>query len=66
MVTSLLADNSPQARAAESFDESTFWIDWKARQVRCPEGSTSSGWCPATRHGRDAIVMDFACADGRT
>ncbi|MFE9934302.1 IS1182 family transposase [Streptomyces sp. NPDC005533] len=65
MVTPLLADHSPQARAAEGFDKSAFRIDWAARQVRCPEGATSRGWYPVTQHGRDAIVIDFARADCR-
>ncbi|MEY9988166.1 transposase [Streptomyces sp. V4I8] len=65
MVTPLLGDHSPQARTAEGFDKSAFRIDWKARQVRCPEGSTSAGWYPVTQHGRDAIVIDFARADCR-
>ncbi len=65
MVTPLLVDHSPQAKAAEGFDKSAFRIDWKARQVRCPQGATSAGWYPVTRHGRDAIVIDFARADCR-
>jgi hypothetical protein len=65
MVTPLLADHSPQAKAAEGFDKSAFRIDWKARQVRCPEGATSAGLYPVTQHGKDAIVVDFARADCR-
>ncbi|MEU6709134.1 IS1182 family transposase [Streptomyces wuyuanensis] len=63
MVTPLLADHSPQAKAAQGFDKSAFRIDWKTRQVRCPQGATSAGWYPVTQHGRDAIVIDFARAD---
>ncbi|MEU3277285.1 transposase [Streptomyces antibioticus] len=63
MVTPLLADHSPQARAAEGFDKSAFTIDWNARQVRCPEGRTSAGWYPVQQHGRDAIVIAFARSD---
>ena len=59
MVTPLLADHSPQAKAAEGFAKSAFRIDWKARQARCPEGRTSAGWFPVTQHGHDAIVVEF-------
>ncbi|TLQ44607.1 transposase [Streptomyces marianii] len=59
MVTPLMADHSPQARAAEGFDKSSFRIDWTTRTVRCPEGSTSIGWHPVTQHGLDAIVVEF-------
>lgn len=65
MVTPLLADHSPQAKAAQGFDKSAFRIDWKARQVRCPQGATSAGWYPVTQHGRNAIVIDFARSDCR-
>lgn len=63
MITPLLADHSPQARAAEGFDKSAFLIDWPARQVRCPEGRTSAGWYPVQQHGHDAIVIEFARSD---
>ncbi|WP_327370336.1 IS1182 family transposase [Streptomyces sp. NBC_01217] len=65
MITPLLADHSPQAKAAEGFDKIAFTIDWRSRQVRCPEGATSAGWYPVTQHGKDAIVVDFARADCR-
>ncbi|MFI6449690.1 IS1182 family transposase [Kitasatospora sp. NPDC050543] len=60
MITPLLADHSRQARAAEGFDKSAFRIDWTTRQVRCPEGRTSTGWYPVQQHGHDAIVVEFA------
>ncbi|MDT0470204.1 IS1182 family transposase, partial [Streptomyces sp. DSM 41699] len=63
MVTPLLADHSPQARAAEGFAKSAFRIDWRTRTVRCPEGHASTGWHPVTQHGRDAIVIEFAKSD---
>ncbi|GAA2282202.1 hypothetical protein GCM10010430_80080 [Kitasatospora cystarginea] len=65
MVTPLLADRSRQARAAEGFDKSAFDVDWKARQVGCPEGRTSTGWYPVRQHGHDAIVIEFARSDCR-
>jgi uncharacterized protein YuzE len=36
MITPVLLDHSPQARAAEGFDKTAFTVDWKTRQVRCP------------------------------
>lgn len=59
MVTPLLADHSPQAKAAEGFAKSAFRIDWKGRQARCPQGRTSAGWFPVTQHGQAAIVVEF-------
>ncbi|WP_442812355.1 transposase [Streptomyces sp. NBC_01788] len=38
-------------------------MDWKARQARCPQGRTSTGWFPVRQHGRDAIVVQFAPTD---
>ncbi|MER6076322.1 IS1182 family transposase, partial [Streptomyces sp. NPDC001817] len=48
MVTPVLLDHSAQAKAHAGFDKSAFTIDWKARQARCPQGATSSGWHPVT------------------
>ncbi|MFE6692326.1 transposase [Streptomyces sp. NPDC057743] len=59
MITPLLADHSPQAKAAEGFAKSDFRIDWTTRTVRCPEGSTSIGWHPVPQHQHDAIVVEF-------
>lgn len=60
MITPLPADHSHQARAAQGFDKAAFTVDWNTRQVRCPEGRTSTGWYPVQQHGRDAIVIEFA------
>jgi transposase len=65
MVTPARPDTSPQARADGGYTKDAFHIDWKARQVRCPEGHTSNGWYPVRQHGRDAIVVDFALRDCR-
>jgi transposase len=62
MVTPLLADHSPQAKAAEGFDKSAFSINWATRQVTCPQGHRSTGWHPVQQHGRHAIVIEFAKA----
>jgi transposase len=60
MVTPVLLDHSPQARAADGFDKTAFTIDWKARQVRCPTGRTSTAWNPARQHGQDVIVVKYS------
>nr|WP_236707264.1 transposase [Frankia sp. CgIS1] len=63
MVTPALLDHSPQAKANAGFDKAAFRIDWKARQVRCPQGHTSTAWYPVRQHERDAIVVAFARTD---
>ncbi|GAA1927279.1 hypothetical protein GCM10009753_71090 [Streptantibioticus ferralitis] len=60
MVTPVLLDHSPQARAAGGFDKTAFTIDWKVRQVRCPAGHTNMNWNPVKQHGQDAIVVTFS------
>ena len=65
MVTPLLADHSPQAKAAQGFDKACFRVAWNTRQARCPEGRTSTGWFPVQQHGNDAIVVQFSLSDCR-
>lgn len=62
MVTPVLLDHSPQARAAEGFDKSAFAIDWKARQVRCPAGATSATWTPSASTARTRSSSSSTCA----
>jgi len=42
LVTPVLADTSPQARAGAGFDRSAFRIDWDRKQVTCPQGQRSA------------------------
>jgi IS5 family transposase len=63
MVTPARPDTSPQARADTGYAKDAFHLDWKVRQVRCPEGRTNRGWYPVRQHGRDAIVVNFARGD---
>jgi IS5 family transposase len=65
LVSPLLADTSPQARAGQGFDRANFDIDFTTRQVICPQGHTSSWWHPVTQHGTEAIVVKFAAATCR-
>lgn len=60
LVTPMLADTSPQARAGEGFDRTGFTIDWDAQTVCCPQGRTSACWTPAVQRGTEVIVVKFA------
>jgi Transposase DDE domain len=60
LVTPLLADTSPQARAGAGYDRAAFAIDFGTRQATCPQGHASSSWNPVTQRGTDTIVITFA------
>jgi IS5 family transposase len=60
LVTPLLADTSPQARAGAGFSRAAFAIDFGAQQATCPQGHTSSSWNPVTQRGTDTIVITFS------
>jgi transposase len=60
LVTPMLADTSPQARAGAGFDRAAFAIDFDARQATCPQGQASSHWNPVAQRGTDTIVITFA------
>src|SRR5262249_23729790 len=49
LVTAMLADTSPQARAGQGFDRGGFTIDWDAQTVTCPQGKANASWTPATQ-----------------
>jgi hypothetical protein len=59
LVTPMLADISPQARAAAGFDAAAFHIDFDTHTVVCPEGNTSASWSPASQRGTDTIMVKF-------
>jgi hypothetical protein len=46
MVTPVLLDHSPQARAAEGFDKTAFTVDWKTRQVSAPPAAPAPPGTP--------------------
>jgi transposase len=60
LITPMLADTSPQARAGEGFDRGGFTIDWDTQTVTCPQQQTSASWTPAAQRGTDVIVVKFA------
>jgi Transposase DDE domain len=62
LVSPLLADTSPQARAGAGFDRASFHLDFDAQQARCPQGKLSSSWSPCTQRGTAAIVVKFDTA----
>jgi transposase len=59
LITPLLGDHSPQARAGAGFDRASFTIDFDHQQATCPQGYTSSSWNPVTQRGTDTIVISF-------
>ena len=60
LVTPMLADTSPQARAGAGFDRTGFTVDWDEQRVTCPRGQASASWSPASQRGTDVIVVKFA------
>ena len=63
LLTPMLADTSPQARAGAGFDRTAFAIDFDAQHATCPQGRTSSSWNPVTQRGTPTIVITFSKAD---
>ncbi len=59
LVTPVLSDTSPQARAGAGFDRAGFHIDWDTEQVTCPQGAVSASWSPCAQRGTPAIVVKF-------
>ena len=59
LITPLLADHSPQARAGAGFDRASFTLDFDHQQATCPQGHTSSSWNPVRQRGTDTIVISF-------
>jgi transposase len=63
LVTPMLADTSPQARAGAGFERTAFAIDFDAQHATCPQGHTSSSWNPVTQRGTPTIVITFSKTD---
>jgi hypothetical protein len=63
LVTPMLADTSPQARAQTGYDRTAFTVDYDHWQVTCPQEHTNASWTPATQRGTDVIVVRFAGGD---
>jgi hypothetical protein len=56
LVTPMLADTSPQARAGAGFGRAAFAIEFGAQQATCPQGHGSS-WNPVAQRGTSAGVL---------
>lgn len=59
LVTPMLADTSPQARAGNGFDRTAFTVDWDNQQVTCPQGQVNDSWSPAHQRGTNVIVVKY-------
>jgi transposase len=59
LVTPLIADSSPQARAGAGYDRSAFAIDYDARTATCPQGQPSRRWTETAIRGKPAILVQF-------
>jgi transposase len=65
MVTPLLVDSSPQARAGLGYARGDFVFDHDARSVTCPQQQRSSSWSECLQHGKPRIVATFSAATCR-
>jgi hypothetical protein len=59
LITPVLLDQSPQARAQNGYDRTAFTVDWAGQQVTCPQGQTNASWSPCLQRGTEAIVIMF-------
>ncbi|MBS2966692.1 transposase [Actinocrinis puniceicyclus] len=59
MLTPLLADTSPQARAGQGYARDDFAFDYGARTTTCPQGRISSTWTDCVQYGTPKIVATF-------
>jgi transposase len=62
LVTPLLADCSPQARAGDGYAREDFTFDYDAQRATCPQGRTSSSWSECVQYGTPKIVAKFTKA----
>ncbi|MCA1837128.1 MAG: transposase, partial [Actinobacteria bacterium] len=60
LITPMLLDHSPQARARAGYDRTAFTIDWDNQQVTCPQGQRNASWTPCTQRGTDTVVIRFS------
>ncbi|WP_327043812.1 IS1182 family transposase [Microbispora sp. NBC_01189] len=65
LITPVLLDQSPQARAQAGYDRTAFAVDWDNQQVVCPQGQASASWSPCLQRGSDAIVVMFPATSCR-
>jgi transposase len=65
LITPVLLNHTPQAKAGQGFATDDFAVDWDTEQATCPAGKTSSTWNPVTQAGQEKIVISFKTADCR-
>jgi hypothetical protein len=65
LITPVLSDHSPQARAGNGFDRSAVTIDFDNQHATCPQGKTSTHRHEATQRGTGVIVARFTAATCR-
>jgi transposase len=59
-------DTSWQAKADQGFDLACFVVQWDTETVICPQGKTSSVWCPRKdEYGNTVIEVRFRACDCR-
>jgi transposase len=63
LIGPLLAGTSAQARAGAGYARAGFAVDYDAKTVTCPQGTTSASWTPCAQRGKDAIVVHFSSGD---
>lgn len=60
-------DVSWQAQDDQAYDLSDFTIDWRGKQVTCPNGKSSTCWCPHTDQWNNAVItVKFSRSDCRS
>src|SRR6266516_3280905 len=64
LVTPMLADTSPQARAGVGLDRNGFTIDWDVQTVACPQGKTGGRRPPPGAGGRRGAAVTRGRAAG--
>ena len=62
LVSPLLADHSPQAKAGAGYDRASFTLDFECQQAICPQHQTSSWWTPANQRGTDVVTIKSAAS----
>ncbi len=63
LITPVLLDTSPQAKAQTGFAATDFTIDWETEKATCPAGHTSTTWNPVVSEGIPKTVVSFAALD---
>jgi transposase len=63
LVTPVLLDTSPQAKAQQGFAAHDFTIDWDRKRAVCPAGKISATWNDVVQDGVAKTVVAFAALD---